>query len=151
MFVELEERSDGLTIDRHWDDNDVLVNQVITEGDAITADLMYSQDASALGELERNDALQQLPQDVVDTVPSSYHEPDGYWTGVTGRVRAIQYNTDRWDGSDFPTDIMDFATDDRLQDIIATRPNSGTFRGFVTWSTSRTPRRFRAAPTRPMQ
>lgn len=133
VFVALEEEYADLTLNVAYDDNDVHVNQILQEGDATPADLMYSQDPGALGELERNDVLQELPGDIIDAVPESYREPDGLWTGVTGRVRSIQYNSERWDGDedDFPTDIMEFATDDRFQGIISTRPNSGTFRGFI--------------------
>ena len=133
VFDALEARYDGLSLSVAYDDNDVQVNQLIQEESATPADLFYSQDPGALGELERNGLLQALPADVIDAVPSSYREPDGYWTGVTGRVRAIQYNQDRWDGeeADFPRDIMEFATDERFSGIISTRPNSGTFRGFI--------------------
>ena len=133
VFEALEAEYPDFTILRDYDDNDVQVNQLIQEGDATPADLMYSQDPGALGELERNGLLQPLPTDVVHAVPESFRNPDGYWTGVTGRVRAIQYNADRWEGDvdDFPTDILDFATDERFQGIIATRPNSGSFRGFI--------------------
>jgi len=133
VFDALEAEYDGLTLTVDHDDNDVHVNQLIEEGDATPADIMYSQDPGALGELERQGRLQELPADIVDAVPSSYRHPDGYWTGVTGRVRSILYNADRWDGDadDFPTDIMEYATDERFADIISTRPNSGTFRGFI--------------------
>ena len=133
VFDALEAAYDDFSLRIDWNANDVQVNQILQEGEATPADLMYSQDPGALGELHRNDVLQALPADVIEAVPESYREPDGYWTGVTGRVRAIQYNADRWDGDvdDFPTDIMAYATDDRFEGIIATRPNSGTFRGFI--------------------
>ncbi|MFP8957700.1 ABC transporter substrate-binding protein [Natrialbaceae archaeon A-CW3] len=136
VFDELDDRYDALELNVFHDDNDVYVNQILQEGDATPADLMYSQDPGALGELERNDALQGLPQDVVDAVPESYRDPDGDWTGVTGRVRSIMYNTERWadfgyDADDLPADIFEFETDERFQDIVSTRPNSGTFRGFI--------------------
>lgn len=133
VFQALDAEYEDLTVNVDYDDNDVHVNQLIQEGDATPADLMYSQDPGALGELERNDILQQLPSDVINAVRESWREPDGYWTGVTGRVRSIMYNSERWDGDadDFPTDIMEFATDERFRDIISTRPNSGTFRGFI--------------------
>ncbi len=137
VFEQLENRYDGLTINRDYDDNDVQVNQLIEEGDATPADVFYSQDPGALGAVYDEGLVQQLPSDVVDTVPQSYREPDGYWTGVSGRVRAIQYNEDRLDETDFdswdelPTSIYEYATDDRFEGIIDTRPNSGTFRGFI--------------------
>ncbi len=137
VFEALEEEYDGFEIDDFWDDNDVFVNQIIEEGDAAPADIMYSQDPGALNELHTEGRLQPLPQDIVDAVPESFREPEGYWTGVTGRTRAILYNSDRLDETDFdswddlPTDITEYATDDRLEGIISTRPNSGTFRGFI--------------------
>jgi len=136
VFDALEEAYPGLTISRDYDDNDVQVNQLIEEGDATPADLMYSQDPGALGALVANELVQPLPADVVDAVPESFRHPDGYWTGVSGRTRAIQYHSERWadlgyDEDDFPTDILEYATDERFQGIISTRPNSGTFRGFI--------------------
>ncbi|AFZ72807.1 extracellular solute-binding protein [Natronobacterium gregoryi] len=136
VFDALETEYDGLTINTDDDDTDVHVNQILEE-QTHPADLMYSQDPGALNELYNNDVLQPLPDDVVDAVPSSYQHNDGYWTGVTGRTRSIQYNSDRLDETPFdswdelPTDISEYAHDDRFEDIISTRPNSGTFRGFI--------------------
>ena len=113
------------------------VAQLEQEGDATPADVFYSQDPGALGAVTDMGLTQELPSDVVDTVPASWRHPDGLWTGVSGRVRAIQYNEDRLDETDFdswedlPTDIHSYATDERFEGIISTRPNSGTFRGFI--------------------
>ncbi|NGM68717.1 extracellular solute-binding protein [Natronolimnobius sp. AArcel1] len=136
VFDALEDEYDGLTVSVDYDDNDVQVNQILEE-ETHPADLMYSQDPGALNALHDDGVLQQLPDDVIDAVPGSYQHSDGYWTGVTGRTRSIQYNSDRLDETDFddwdelPTDIMEYATDERFEGIISTRPNSGTFRGFV--------------------
>ena len=137
VFEQLEERYSGLTIHRDYDDNDVQVNQLIQEGDATPADVFYSQDPGALGAVTDEGLTQALPSDVIDTVPASYRHPDGLWTGVSGRVRSVVYNSDRLEETDFdswdelPTDIFAYAEDDRFEGIIATRPNSGTFRGFI--------------------
>lgn len=136
-FAALEEEYDDLTINRDYNDNDTQVNQLMQEGDATPADIFYSQDPGALVAVHNEGLVQPLPEDVIDTVPASYREPDGNWTGVSGRVRSIMYNSDRLDETPFdswdelPTDISDYATDDRFEGIIATRPNSGTFRGFI--------------------
>ncbi|RQG94633.1 extracellular solute-binding protein [Natrarchaeobius chitinivorans] len=137
VFEELENEYDGLEIHRNYDDNDVQVNQLVQEGDATPADVFYSQDPGALGAVHDEGLVQELPEDVVDTVPESYREPGGHWTGVSGRVRSIMYNEDRLDETPFdswdelPTDIFAYAEDDRFKGIISTRPNSGTFRGFI--------------------
>ncbi len=138
VFDALEDEYDDLTVQVDWGNNDDQVNQLIEEGDSPQADIMYSQDPGALGALHDEGLLQALPEDIVDAVPESYREPDGYWTGVTGRVRSVMYNSERLveetafeSGDELPTDILDYATDERLQGIISTRPNSGTFRGFI--------------------
>ncbi len=138
VFDALEDEYDDLTVEVDWDDNDAQVNQLIEEGDSPQADIMYSQDPGALGALHDEGLLQELPDDVVDAVPESYRDPDGYWTGVTGRVRSVLYNSERLveetefeSGDELPTDILAYAEDERLQGIISTRPNSGTFRGFI--------------------
>lgn len=137
VFQALESEYPDLTLDIDWNDNDAMVSQLMQEEDNTPADLVYSQDPGALGALYDDGLLQELPVDIVDAVPGSFREPDGHWTGVTGRVRAIQYNSERLDETDFdswdelPTDIEAYATDERLSGIISTRPNSGTFRGFI--------------------
>lgn len=137
VFEQLEERYDGLTIDREYNDNHAQVNQLETEGDATPADVFYSQDPGALGAVNDRGLTQELPEDVIDAVPASYRHPDGLWTGVSGRVRSVLYNSDRLDETDFdswdelPTDIFAYAEDDRFEGIISTRPDSGTFRGFI--------------------
>ncbi|TYT64015.1 extracellular solute-binding protein [Natrialba swarupiae] len=137
VFEQLENEYSGLTINRDYDDNDVQVNQLEQEGDATPADVFYSQDPGALGAVHDAGIVQELPSDIVDTVPESYRHPDGYWTGVSGRVRSVFYNEDRLDETPFdswdelPTDIFSYAEDDRFEGIISTRPNSGTFRGFI--------------------
>jgi iron(III) transport system substrate-binding protein len=138
VFEELEDEYEEFEISRNYADNDVQVNQIIQEGEATPADLMYSQDPGALGALEEEGVLQALPEDITNAVPESYRHPDGMWAGVSGRVRSIQFNSERLanetefeSGDDLPTDIQEYATDERLQGIISTRPNSGTFRGFI--------------------
>ncbi len=138
VFEAIEDEYDGLTLNRNFADNDVQVNQIIEEGEATPADLMYSQDPGALGALEGAGTLQALPSDVVEVVPESFRHPDGTWTGVTGRTRSVMFNAERLaeetefeSGDDLPTDIQEYATDERLQGIISTRPNSGSFRAFI--------------------
>ncbi len=137
IFDELESEYPDLTIERDYDDNSAQVNSLSLEGDTTPADVFYSQDPGALNAVTDEGLTQELPSDVVDTVQSSWRSPDGLWTGVSGRVRAIQYNEDRLDETPFdsweelPTDIQSYATDDRFEGIISTRPDSGTFRGFI--------------------
>lgn len=138
VFDQLEDEYDDLDIAREYgESNDAVVSTLQEEGDATPAQVFYSQDPGALEAVTEEGLTQELPEDVIDAVPSSYRHPDGQWTGVSGRVRSIMYNSDRLDETpldsweDLPTDIESLATDDSFEGIISTRPNSGTFRGFI--------------------
>ncbi len=139
VFDRLEQEYDDLTVDRDYGDNDTQVTQITqVEGEDTPADIFYSQDPGALGAVADAGLAQELPEDIVDAIPATYRHPDGLWTGVSGRVRSVMYNEDRLadetpfdDGDDLPTDVFAYAEDDRFEGIISTRPNSGTFRGFI--------------------
>lgn len=129
LFEQLEDRYDDFTVSIDQDDNDTMVTKLLEEGET-PADIFYTQDSGALAVVKDEDILQPLPSDITEAIDEGRTDPDGDWMGVSGRVRAIQYNTDQWD-DDLPTDIMEYAYDERFQDIISTRPNSGTFRAFI--------------------
>ncbi|WP_418281514.1 extracellular solute-binding protein [Halorubrum sp. DTA98] len=133
LFEALESEYPDLTINRDYDDNSAQLNKLREEGDASPADVFYTQSSGALAAFKQDGLTRDLPADVVDAIDGNYSDPDGQWTGVSGRVRAIQYNTELWDGDadDLPDDIFAYAEDDRFEGIISTRPNSGTFRSFI--------------------
>ena len=133
IFEQLENAYPDLEIHRDYDDNDAQVNKLIEEGDATHADIFYTQDSGALAVVKEAGLLQDLPEDIGTGLPSERTDPDGVWMGVSGRVRAVMYNTELWDGGadTLPTDIMEYAFDDRFRGEISVRPNSGTFRAFI--------------------
>lgn len=129
LFAQLEDRYDDFSVLIDQDDNDTQVNKLLEEGHT-PADIFYTQDSGALSVVKEEDILRDLPEDLATSITPGRTDPDGVWMGVSGRVRAILYNTDLWD-DDLPTDIMEYAYDDRFKDIISTRPNSGSFRAFI--------------------
>ena len=131
LFDHLEEQYPDFQIDRDYDDNDRQLASLRQEGDGSPADLFYTQDSGALAVLKDDGLARDLPDDVVDAVDDAYSDGDGQWTGVSGRVRAVLYNTDAFSGEDLPDDIFAYAEDDRFAGRISTRPNSGTFRAFI--------------------
>lgn len=133
IFDELEETYPDLTIHRDFDNNDTQVNKIIEEGDASPADIFYTQDSGALAVVKREGLFADLPADIAEGVQTDRTDPDGKWMGVSGRVRAILYNTDIWEGgaAELPSSILEYAYDERFQGRISTRPNSGSFRAFI--------------------
>ena len=109
-----------------------LVSQVETEGQNSPADVFYSVNAGALGTLADRGRTQQLPQAVLEFVPSNFRDPDSAWIGTSGRARSIPYNTDALSASDIPADIMSFPDTDAFAGEIGWTPTYSSFQAFVT-------------------
>ncbi|WP_436346288.1 extracellular solute-binding protein [Natronorubrum sp. FCH18a] len=131
LFEDIEAEYDDFEISRDYDDEGDQLASLLEEGENSPADLFYTQSSGELARLKEEELARELPEDVIDAVDDNYSDSDGYWTGASGRVRAVQYNTDEFSADELPDDIFEYATDDRFQDVISTRPNSGTFRSFI--------------------
>lgn len=131
IFRCLESHYDEFTVNVDWGSNQEQLNKLRQEGAGTEADLFYSQDSSALARLADDGLTQPLTDRVRSIVPSAIRDPDGEWTATSGRVRAIQYNTDAVDPAELSEDIFDYAFDERYAGRIATRPNSGSFLAFI--------------------
>ena len=131
LFDRLEDEYSDLSISASYDDNAAQLNLLAEEGEHTAADIFYTQSSSALALFKEDGLARELPEDVIDAVDDNYSDDDGMWTGASGRVRAIQYNESYFSADELPDSIWEYAEDDRFQDIISTRPNSGTFRSFI--------------------
>ncbi|ELY54997.1 extracellular solute-binding protein, partial [Natronolimnohabitans innermongolicus] len=114
-----------------YGDSAGMVGQIDEEGDDSPADLFYTQDSGTLGQLKERGRTAELTDDVLETVPESYRDPDGTWTGVSGRTRSVAYNTDEWDAEDIPNDILEFEDDEQFEDELGWRTDSGSFLSFI--------------------
>lgn len=130
IFREIEEQLD-IEIDDRYGDSAGMVGQIDEEGDDSPADLFYTQDSGTLGQLKERGRTAELTDDVLETVPESYRDPDGTWTGVSGRTRSVAYNTDEWDAEDIPNDILEFEDDEQFEDELGWRTDSGSFLSFI--------------------
>lgn len=109
-----------------------LVNQILTEGDASSADVFYSVNAGSLGKLAAENRTRELPADLLDLVPDEFQADSGMWTGTSGRARTIPYNTNAFDADEIPSDIYAFPTADRFDGEMGWAPGYGSFQAFIT-------------------
>lgn len=130
IFRELEDRLD-ITIGDRYGDSAGMVGQIVEEGDASEADLFYTQDSGTLGALKNEGRTADLSETVLESVPEAYRDPDGTWTGVSGRTRSIAYNTDEWDANELPDDIFAYAEEEAFDDELGWRVDSGSFLSFI--------------------
>ncbi|HEX4218199.1 MAG TPA: extracellular solute-binding protein [Acidimicrobiales bacterium] len=103
------EKQTGITVKVRNDDEDVLTNQILQEGSASPADLIYTENSPALQKLQEKGALAPVDASTLSHVPSRYNSPTGDWVGVSARVNVIVYNTGQLHAGQVPTSIMDLA------------------------------------------
>jgi iron(III) transport system substrate-binding protein len=129
----LEQFSDetGIRIRVQYADTASLAATILEEGGNSPADVYFAQDAGALGALNAEGRLVQLPNELLDLVPEAYRSPDGSWTGVSGRARVVVYNTGNVSQEELPESILEFTEAD-WDGRIGWAPTNGSFQAFVT-------------------
>jgi iron(III) transport system substrate-binding protein len=125
------EAENDTQVEVRYGDTAELASTILEEGDNSPADVFFSQDAGALGALEKEGRLAELPQDITDEVDARYRSRDGRWVATSARARVIAYNRDRVQRSELPRSILDF-TDERWKGRIGWAPTNGSFQAFVS-------------------
>ena len=130
-LIEQFEAATGIDTEVRYGDSAEMLLLIQEEGDNSPADVYYSQGAGFLGELSTTGALMPLPETLLEQVPASLRSPAGDWVGVSGRARAVVYNTDELTEADLPASIVDF-TDPAWSGRIGWAPTNASFQDFVT-------------------
>ncbi len=121
----------GIEVEVRYGDTAELAATILEEGDASPADLYYAQDAGALGALEAEGLFTTLPGDLVEVVDPNFRAPSDAWTGVTGRVRVLAYNTEELTEDEVPDSVFTL-TEPEWQGRVGWAPTNGSFQAFVT-------------------
>ena len=121
----------GIDLEVKYGDTSELLPTILEEGGNSPADVFFSQDAGALGELATRGDLRPLPAEVLQVVPERFRDPDGRWVGVTGRARVIAYNTDKVPVDRLPASVLE-VTGPAWKDKVGYPPTNASFIAFVT-------------------
>ena len=121
----------GIAIDVVYDDSANLALAIEEEGSNTPADVFLSQSPGAVGFLDEQGRLGELPQSVLELVPEDLRAQDGQWVGLSGRVRTLVYNPELVDAADLPPSVLDLA-DPSFAGQVAVAPTNGSFQDFVT-------------------
>ena len=130
-LVERFEEQSGLDVAVRYANSAELAATLAEEGDGSPADVFWAQDPGSLGAVENEGLLAELPASILDRVPERLRDPDGRWTGVSGRVRVIAYNTDTLSENEVP-DTIDAVTDPKWKGKIGIAPPNASFQAFVS-------------------
>ena len=81
---------------------------ILEEGDKSPADVFFAQDPGGLGAIANADMLKILPDSILGKVPSWAVSGESLWVGISGRARAVVYNTENVDPADLPDTLEGF-------------------------------------------
>lgn len=130
-LFELYEEETGNELEVRYGDSAELAATILEEGDNTPADVFFSQDAGALGALEKEGRLGELGEDVLGLVDERYRSRDGRWVGTSGRARVIAYDSRELSESDLPDSVLDLA-EPEWKGRVGWAPTNGSFQAFVT-------------------
>lgn len=121
----------GIPIDVRYGQSADLALLIGEEGDRTPADVFISQSPGAVGFLDAQDRLAELPPSTLALVSAENRAADGSWVGLSTRYRTLVYDADEVDEADLPDSVLDL-TDPQYEGQVAVAPENGSFQDFVT-------------------
>lgn len=131
LLVSAFEKKAGITVSVRSDDEDVLADQIVTEGTHSPADLFYTENSPPLEFLQGKGLLSAVPHSTLAAVPARYSSPQGDWVGVSARVSVLVYNPKLIGASQLPTSVMQLANP-KYRGKLALAPGETNFQPIVT-------------------
>ena len=121
----------GIPVEVRYGETAEMAAQILEEGDNSPADVFFGQDAGALGQLQGEDRLVEIPGELTEEVDERFRSPEDLWLGTSGRARVIIYNTDALSADEVPDSILDL-TDEEWEGRVGWSPPNGSFQAQVT-------------------
>lgn len=130
-LIEQISDSTGVDIEVRYASTPEMAAQIAEEGEASPADVFFSQDAGALGALDKAGLLQQLDESVTEVVPAEYRAADGTWVATSLRARVLIYDSRTLDEAEVP-DTIDAVLAPEWKGRVGYAPTNASFQSFVT-------------------
>jgi iron(III) transport system substrate-binding protein len=129
--VEKFKTDTGINVKVKYGGSTQLAVALIEEGALTPADLFWSQDAGALGAVNKVRLLKQLPDSIMNIVPETFRNASGSWVATTGRARVLAYSPERLSMYVLPASVTDL-TNEKYRNRIAWAPTNASFQSFVS-------------------
>ncbi len=130
-LVSAFEQKTGINVVVRSDDEDVLADQIATEGTHSPADVFFTENSPPLESLQAKGLLAALPASTLASTPSKFNSPQGDWVGVSARVSVLVYNPSLISASQLPTKVSELA-DSKYKGKLAVAPGETDFQPIVT-------------------
>ena len=125
------EHQTGITVVVRSDDEDVLADQIATEGAKSPADVFFTENSPPLESLQAQGLLATLDPATLASTPGRFNSPQGDWVGVSARVSVIIYNPSLISASQLPQHVSQLA-DPQYAGKLALAPGETDFQPIVT-------------------
>jgi iron(III) transport system substrate-binding protein len=125
------EKATGISVSLRSGDEDVLSDQIVTEGGRSPADVIYTENTPAIQYLDGKGLLAKVSPSTLANTPSQYNAPNGDWVGVSARVSVIIYNPSLISKAKLPTSVLQLAAP-RYQGQLAFAAGETDFQPIVT-------------------
>jgi iron(III) transport system substrate-binding protein len=109
-LVSAFEKQTGITVNVTSNDEDILADEVATQGSSSPADLMFTENTPALEYLQGKHLLARVDSSTLAHTPSKYNSAQGDWAGVSARVSVLIYNPRLISKSKLPTSVLQLAS-----------------------------------------
>ena len=103
------EKATGITVNVRSDDEDVLADEIVTEGARSPADVIYTENTPAVQYLANKGLLAEVDPSTLDHTASRFNSSAGDFVGVSARVSVLIYNTSLISASQLPTTVLALA------------------------------------------
>jgi iron(III) transport system substrate-binding protein len=109
-LVEGFEKQTGIKVNVRNDDEDTLVDEIVTEGSHSPADVVYTENSPPLQYLQNKGLLAPVNAATLAHTPSKWNSPQGEWLGVSARVSVLIYNPSLISASQLPRSVTELAS-----------------------------------------
>lgn len=129
LIERFEERS-GIEVAVRYGDSAELAATILEEADRSPASVFLAQDPASIGSVAIAGLLANLPETVLDQVPTNFSDREGRWVGVSGRARTVVYDTGSIGLDDLPETEDGFLAP-AWAGRVGIAPTNGSFLAFV--------------------
>lgn len=107
-LIEAFEAETGIDVRVNYAGSTQLAATLLEEGAQSPADVFFAQEASTMGMIAAEAMLTTLDSEMIAAVPANFRDGESRWVGVSGRARAITFNSEKVTADQLPASLDGF-------------------------------------------